>query len=86
MGEIAFGYSHRKCNDWLSFLGITGAVWVINMAHNKLQSIFFSSEILHESLRSKWNLVLLLHWERAKCAKSIHEGNKIKLLKESLRL
>lgn len=84
MGEIAFGHSYRKCNDWLSFLGITGWVWVINIAHNKLQGS--SSEILHGSLQSKWNLVLLLQWERAKCAKSIHEGNKIKLLKERLKL
>lgn len=41
MGKIAFGHSYRKCNDWLSFLGISGAVWVINMAHNKLKSNFF---------------------------------------------
>lgn len=55
--EITSGDSYRKCCDWLSFLGVTGAVWIINMANSR---VFFSlSEILHGGLQSAWNLVLL---------------------------
>lgn len=39
-GNNFWRLSYRKCCDWLSFLGVTGAVWIINMA-NKLQSILF---------------------------------------------